>query len=134
MKRLFAALAVFVFIMPASAQELPWTLDCLEVIHAEANDDLDSYNVKKDRNFHLTFSRQSEDEWIMVGNLGSVPVVAIPKNTAVYLVETTPAGAINLTQISTASDDGVFAAVHSRHTVILGALAPSQYLLSCTGR
>ena len=122
------------FALPAAAQDLPWTLDCMEVIHAEANDNLDGYKVRKDRNFQLTFSRQSEDAWIMVGNLGSVPVVAVPGDGVVYLFETTPVGAINVTQVSTVSADGAFPAVHSRHTVIFGALAPSQYLLSCTGR
>ena len=122
------------FALPSSAQELPWTLDCSEVIHAEANDALDDYKVRKERKFVLTFSRQSADEWIMVGNLGTVPILAIQGSGVVHLFETTPTGAINVTQISTRSTAGGYPAVHSRHTVILGELVPSQYLLRCQER
>jgi hypothetical protein len=125
---------IALFSLPASAQELPWTLDCKEVIHAEAKDNLTDYDVGKSKRFELTFSRRAADDWVMIGNLGTVPIVALAGPGVVHLFETTPVGAINVTQISTTGDQDEYPAVHSRHTVIWGEQVPSQYLLRCRGR
>ena len=127
-------IACLIFGSDAVAQELPWTLDCAEVIHAEATEALDDFAVRKDRVFSITFSRISEDEWIMTGNAGSVPVVSILGPGVIHFLESTPFGTINITQVSLADDRGTHNAVHSRHPVIADTLAPSQYLLQCQVR
>jgi len=118
----------------ATAQEVPWTFDCDEIRHVQANDELTDFTITKDLKFEITFSRLSEDEWIMVGNSGTVPVVSMPGPGVIQFLEQTSFGTINYTQISLTPKDGSYSAVHSRHPVLIDTMFPSQWLLSCTGR
>ncbi|MDZ7629143.1 MAG: hypothetical protein U5J99_12160 [Parvularculaceae bacterium] len=113
--------------------DLPLTLDCAEVVHAEANEELTQYTSKRDPSFTLTFARDDEI-WTMVGNLGSSSIAAVDGIEAVALIEKTPWGNLNITSIEKRSSDGVFRAVHSRHSIALGQFIPSQFLLNCRGR
>jgi hypothetical protein len=126
--------AIWLIATSAVADDTPWTWDCEEVIHSEANESLTDYRVKKDRAFKITFSKVSEEEWMMTGNAGSVSVVAVSGPGVIHFLESTPFGTINLTQISTSENGGIYKAVHSRHTVLVSQMAPSQYLLSCRTR
>lgn len=116
------------------ADEVPWTLDCSEVIHSELSVDTGDIQVRKDRDFQLTFSRIDGDEWVMTGNVGTVPLVTIAGRGVIQFIEQTQWGTLNLTQVSLNDVGGIFRAIHSRHTIIAGEMAPSQWLLACKRR
>lgn len=122
--------------MPAAADEkpLPWAIDCQEIVHAQANDALTSYTVEKDKVFNITFSRLDDENWIMTGNAGSVPVVAMDGPGVIHFLESTPFGTINITQIMLSGNPTVLKGVHSRHPVLAGEIFPSQWLLACKVR
>lgn len=133
-------MGLFVILIAASAlpaiasAELPVTLDCVEVVHAEANEQLTSYKSRRDEPaFSLTFARSGEG-WAMVGNLGVGYIDAIDGVESVTLIEKTPWGTLNVTAIGKRARNGVYKAVHSRHTIPDGNFAPSQYLLDCNAR
>jgi hypothetical protein len=62
-----------------------------------------------------------------IGVLGSVEVSLVAKTGQVTFIEQTDTGNIFTTTVTGKGD-----AVHSRNTVILGDLVPSQYYGSCT--
>lgn len=134
--RTFAVIcALAVTETPAAGQtnQLPPTLDCIEVVHAEADDALKAYSSKSGR-FAVTFARKTDGDYTMVGNLGTTDLVTMRGNGFVQLLERTPAGTLNLTTIMTEPEGGRFRAIHSRHPIIFGQLVPSQYVLSCVPR
>jgi hypothetical protein len=118
----------------ALTQELPQTIDCSEVVHAQANDSVTNFEITRDKKFEITFSMISADEWIMSGNAGATPLVKIDGPDVVHFLESTPLGTVNITQIETTLKDGKYRAVHSRHPAIFGDIFPSQWLLTCEAR
>lgn len=119
----------------ANAERLPWTLDCVEVVHASANHSLTNYTLGRDPQFKLTFSQIEEGKFVLTGNAGSSPLVASVGIGFVVLLEQTGSGNITATTILTKPDDGGnYRAVHSRNTVIGDQLVPSQTILTCKGR
>ena len=118
----------------AFSQELPWTWDCSEVLHAQSNETLDNFEITRDEKFEVTFSRIDQENWVMVGNAGIAELITIPGPGVMQFVERSPFGTINVTQIEIAGTDGVHRAVHSRHPVLLDEIFPSQWLLRCTVR
>ena len=135
--RVSACIAFTIFycsIVQVVAEELPSTLDCVEVIHAQANDELTNFEITRDKTFEITFAMVSDDEWIMTGNAGATPLVKIDGPGVVHFLESTPLGTINITQIETTLANGKYRAVHSRHPTLLGEIFPSQWLLSCKAR
>ena len=136
--RLQALLLVFgAFAAPleafGQAIRLPATIDCLEVVHASANDDLTAYASVRDA-FALTFARQESGEYEMIGKLGSAELETVRGEGFTQFIELTPLGGVTLTTILSKSVNGSYTAVHSRHSVIGGHLVPSQTILSCSGR
>lgn len=113
--------------------DLPPTIDCVEVVHAQANDTLTDYVAKRD-DLKLTFSEQTNGKFAMIGNLGLSELITVRGEGFVQLIEQSPVGNMNLTTIVLPPRDGVYRAVHSRHSVILGDLVPSQTLLACRAR
>ncbi len=125
--------ATFLFIV-ASAQpglagkrqitDLFFTLDCGEVVHAEATEQSTSHASKRS-DFSLTFARKGASG-TMVGNQGAGGVTAIDGIKTVTLIEQTPWGTINTTSILKRAIGGVYKVVHSRHTVADGNFTVSQ--------
>ena len=111
----------------------PPTLDCVETVHAEANDGLTEYASKHD-GLRLTFAMQTSGDYAMIGNLGMTELATVRVGFALQLIEKTPIGGMNLTTILLSPENGVYQAVHSRHSVIFGELVPSQTLLTCRAR
>jgi len=77
---------------------------------------------------------QTSGDYVMIGNLGMTELATIRVDFALQLIERTPIGNVNLTTILLSPVDGVYQAVHSRHSVILDGLVPSQTLLACRAR
>lgn len=127
------ALAATVSVANAQPQIAPATLDCVETVHAEANDELTGYTSKQG-GLRLTFAMQTGGDYAMIGNLGMTELATIRVDFALQLIERTPIGNLNLTTILLSPKEGVYQAVHSRHPVILGGLVPSQTLLACRAR
>lgn len=117
----------------AQTQIAPATLDCVETVHAEADDALTGY-ASKQGNLRLTFAMQTDGDYAMIGNLGMTELATIRADFALQLIERTPIGNLNLTTIFLSPKDRVYQAVHSRHSVILGGIVPSQTLLACRAR
>lgn len=134
--RLFVSmLVVAATISDAKAQPqiAPATLDCVETVHAEANDELTAY-ASKQGSLRLTFAMQAGGDYAMIGNLGMTELATLRVDFALQLIERTPIGNLNLTTILLSPEDGVYQAVHSRHSVIFDGLVPSQTLLACRAR
>lgn len=126
-------IAASVSVADAQPQIAPATLDCVEVVHAEANDELTRY-LSNQGGLRLTFALQTGGDYAMIGNLGMTELATIRADFALQLIERTPIGNLNLTTILLSPKDGVYQAVHSRHSVIFGGLVPSQTLLTCRAR
>ena len=97
----------------------------------------DEYAVEE-TTFSLRFVVDGERRAYLIGNLDTVPVSTYgsiasfsadfqSESDGVQFVETTPSGALQVTAI-----DPDMNAAHSRHTVIFGTLAASQYYGRCT--
>jgi len=68
----------------------------------------------------------------LIGNQGAVTVSATSAKDAIFLIESTLAGYLQLTAIyEPLGADGQYKAVHSRHTFLLTYPAPSQYYGAC---
>lgn len=79
------------------------------------------------KNFNLTFLVDEDSKKsYMVGELGSSEVSYIPQKNALSFIEITDTGNV----MSTAIDEKLNS-VHSRNTLILGSLTPSQYYGTC---
>jgi hypothetical protein len=90
--------------------------------------------MRKRQNLKLTFSALPNGDYVMIGNLGSTELATVHGNGFVQFIERTPLGTMNLTTILTQPNGAIYKGVPSRHTIIVGELAPSQYLLSCQRR
>jgi len=100
-QRAAAMLLPVLAIAPMSAAQtatLPATLECVEVVHAEANDRLTNCSTRRS-DFSVTFSELAEGEYVMVGSLGATSLVTMRSEGFVQFVERTPVGNVNLTTI-----------------------------------
>lgn len=85
-----------------------------------------SYGPQRLFEFHIDGIDHAKGAARIVGNAGSDDLVALDGKSSVSFVETTPAGAINLTTVYAWADKaGRYKAVHSRHTAV-GGPSPSQ--------
>lgn len=75
--------------------------------------------------FEIQYDDISHNAFI-VGNVGMSPATPIVGSDSSTFIEVTPTGAVMTTTI-----DNEGATVHSRHTVILGNLSPSQHYGNC---
>ena len=83
--------------------------------------------IKPDPNFELRFVHdKGMGKAYMLGNNGSSEVDVLPNGSGISFLEISAVGNIFTTTISLAGD-----AVHSRHTMILKELVPSQYYGTC---
>ncbi len=76
--------------------------------------------------FDIQFDDVTRSAFI-VGTVGMSPLSAVLAETGVTFIEVTPSGNVMTTTIGIEGDT-----VHSRHTVILGTLTPSQHYGTCT--
>jgi hypothetical protein len=80
--------------------------------------------------FVLTFILDLENHTAyLLGNLGSAKVQALSGDKGLTFIEITAAGNVMTTTLDHAGDS-----VHSRHTLIMGDLVPSQYYGKCVFR
>jgi hypothetical protein len=77
------------------------------------------------KNFRLS-SRWIPSPAVIVGNNGKSDVAVVSGNQAITFEETLDGGAV---QTTTITKNG--SSVHSRHTMGLGRLTPSQYYGTC---
>ena len=78
--------------------------------------------------FILTFIKNNDtDECYMLGDLGTTKVIPVLKGKQITFIEITEAGNVMTTTI-----DSELGTVHSRNTVLLGKIIPSQYYGTCT--
>jgi hypothetical protein len=83
--------------------------------------------VKKDPKYELRFVvDRSAHKAYVIGNTGSSEVDMLPNGYGISFLETSATGNIFTTTIT---KDGL--AVHSRHTIILKDLVPTQYYGTC---
>jgi len=84
-------------------------------------------NHAVNRPFVLTFIVDSEtDKAYMKGNLGTEDVLIITGDNSLTFIEVTDVGNVMSTTVDPEGNS-----VHSRNSVILGELTPSQYYGSC---
>jgi hypothetical protein len=82
------------------------------------------------KNFELRFTTDTiEQETVTFGNMGMSDVLTWPGSDGVTFIEHLETGAIQTTTISKTGQS-----VHSRHTLMLGDLVPSQYYGTCRPR
>lgn len=80
------------------------------------------------KGFKLEFTLENETgKAFMVGNAGLSDVFVTKGSEGLTFVETLPTGAVQLTTVSWKGES-----VHSRHSMIAGALVPSQYYGHCS--
>ena len=72
----------------------------------------------------------------LIGNAGSADVKIVVGSLGLTFVEITPAGNLNITAVSNYEEpaSGIFRAVHSRNSNIVGAIVASQYYGTCEAR
>jgi hypothetical protein len=88
--------------------------------------DQDGVNDAEDP-FVLTFLMNEESgECYMLGKLGATQVIPVVKENQITFIEITETGNVMTTTI-----DSKLGTVHSRNTVILGEMSPSQYYGTC---
>lgn len=77
--------------------------------------------------FRMTFLVDaSTKKAYLIGSAGSSEVSLVPNTNGLTFVETTPSGNVMVTAITSKG-----ASVHSRGSIILGDLVPSQYYGTC---
>ena len=94
--------------------------------------DASSAELDDAKNFALVFVVDLETgSSYVVGNIGATEVELrfVGEDGGVVFLETAPLGSIQVTAI-----DSYGNAVHSRHTMMLGELVPSQYYGHCIAR
>ena len=85
--------------------------------------------VQSAKDFVLEFNRDTvTGDAFLVGNSGLNQVFAYVGNDGVTFLESLVTGAVQSTTITTSGS-----AVHSRHSIIVGDLVPSQYYGNCEG-
>ena len=115
---------VIAFVLCSSSYALAASLKYKCTFPSYANPD----GINDTNDFNLEFVVDTiTKEAVMIGNNGFSPVRFLFGNSGVTFSEELPTGAIQTTTIATQGD-----AVHSRHTLILGDLVPSQYYGTCT--
>lgn len=83
--------------------------------------------LEKVKDFKLTFVvDQDAKKSYIVGNNGSSEVQPVTAVEGVTFIETTAVGNVMTTTI-----DSKLVSVHSRHSILLGELLPSQYYGTC---
>ena len=87
----------------------------------------DELQIKKANGFDLRFVIRDDGTASMIGNAGAAPVHPVIGEDQVTFFETTPSGNFMMTTI----DFAQLKSVHSRHTVMIGGLVPSQYYGKC---
>ncbi len=75
--------------------------------------------------FEIKYDDVANNAFI-VGNAGMSPLTPLVGADSLAFVEVTPSGSVMMTTIGA---DGV--AVHSRHSVVVGSLVPSQHYGTC---
>jgi len=82
---------------------------------------------RAEKGFQLRFMIEPKTKTsYFIGNNGSTPVKLVPNADGVTFVEITDSGNVTVTAITHRG-----ASVHSRSSMILGDLVPSQYYGSC---
>ena len=112
----------FILMIPLVSAAANRTLTCS---YSAWSDENGLHDVSKE--FKLVFVIDDDTEKsYMIGNNGSTDVLLVEKTDQVGFIEVTDTGNIVTTAI-----DKSLKSVHSRNSIILGELVPSQYYGSC---
>jgi hypothetical protein len=121
------AMVIFAMLLgspPAVAAPIEWHCTYTKVCFGEEQ------RCEKVKNFELRFITDTiEHETVTIGNMGTSDVLTWPGSNGVTFIEHLETGAIQTTTISKTGQS-----VHSRHTLMLGNLVPSQYYGTCRPR
>jgi len=104
---------------------LPLSFDCS---YESFSDDSGNHKVENDFDLKFVLDADSEKAY-MVGNNGAADVIYLinPSGESISFVEITPSQNVMTTTISPISGESV----HSRNSVLLGEMIPSQYYGKC---
>ncbi|SMX25241.1 hypothetical protein [Boseongicola aestuarii] len=123
MKKLFQATLLALMLVPLQGRAGAGGYTCSFVAYHS----MDEIEISKAEDFVLNFTFDTiTNDAFLVGNNGVSPVFLVEGEKGITFLEVLSTGAVQTTTI--AFDGG---AVHSRHSIISGALMPTQYYGFC---
>ena len=121
MRRAITIVALLLGSSPATAELLEWDCKYTKVCDGEEQ------RCEEAKNFELRFRTDTiANKSVLLGNKGMSDVLALPGSDGITFIERMETGAVQRTTISKSGQS-----VHSRHTLMLADLVPSQYYGAC---